>query len=310
MAFGNVRRFYADQIYVKGPWTRGTTNTVAGGVFWHGSTTTSTLQMQYYGAGVAFVGAVGASNVITIDGITQTSSFGAWLGLSLATDFHTLTLACGGGTARLEAIDVQMPAGQITSYQNYNPLPVSHNPLVDNATIEYDYAMQLRIKRAGISINNMAANSVGTTNIVDGAVTYAKRASVNLVVATTTTGAYTRNANTYADVTNATVTITTTGKPVALFLMSDGTDQNVGINRTGAGTATGYLKYVRGSTDLASAVIQSDTGGNNTVNPCWQFYYIDQPAAGTYTYKVQAKVGTGGSDVITVNATKLVAMEL
>lgn len=310
MAFGRVRRFYADQLYVKGPWTRGTTNTVAGGVFWHGSTTTSTLQLQYYGAGVAIVGAIGTNNSITIDGLAQSASFGSWLGLSLSPGFHTLNLGCDGGTTRLEAIDIQMPTGEITSLQNFNPLPVSSNPAVDNTTIEYDYAMQLRLKRAGVSIDNMGANSVGTTNIVNGAVTYAKRANVNIVVATTSTGAYTRNANTYADVTNATVTITTTGKPVAIFLMSDGSDQNVGISRTGAGTATGYLKYVRDSTDIASAVIQSDTGGNNTVNPCWQFYYIDQPAAGTYVYKVQAKVGTGGSDVITVNATKLVAMEL
>lgn len=310
-AFGKVQRIYADSLYAKGPWTRGTTNVVAGGAYWHGSTTTSTIRMQYYGTGVAFIGAIGNSNSITIDGLAQTASFGTWVGLSLALDFHSLAFSCNAATTRIDAIDVLMPSSEIRSVQNYKPLSTANLPLVDNVTMEYDWAQRLRVKEAAIGATYITPNSVGTTALVNGSVTYAKRAALNIQVSSST-GSYSTNSAAYADVTNATVTITSSGRQIYIGLQSDGTvvtGMNLSLGRSSSGSGIGFLKLVRDVTDIAAQAFAGDGGAAYSV-PTGGFYFVDQPGAGTFVYKLQAKVNTGGTDTFTLNAAKLVAYEL
>ena len=110
-------------------------------------------------------------------------------------------------------------------------------------------------------------------------------------------GAFSTASGTYVNVTNLSVTITTTGRPVMLMLMSAGSP--VGYMMT-AGDF-GYLNLMRDTTQIAELLVESG-------NPLpFTSVHLDVVAAGSYTYKVQAK--TDGT-LIGIYAMKLVAFEL
>lgn len=108
-----------------------------------------------------------------------------------------------------------------------------------------------------------------------------------------------------ADVTNLSVTITTSGRPVFMGLVSQGANGtgSDGMVVTDAG-ANGFIRFVRASTALADLRLHTSAGEH----PCSAYWHIDYPAAGTYTYKVQANDANAPGCTIT-NA-KLVVYEI
>lgn len=124
---------------------------------------------------------------------------------------------------------------------------------------------------------------------------------------------------TFIDVPNLTVTITTTGRPVEIFFegIDGGTIGEVNIKKLvgqNANSATGRIKLVRDTTDVKTLSI-GFIKANMTTNliesryPASSFRYFDEPAAGTYTYKIQCRtLGAGRS--IAFSELKLVAKEL
>lgn len=95
-----------------------------------------------------------------------------------------------------------------------------------------------------------------------------------------------------ADVTNLTVTITTTGRPVMLMIMADqsGTDSYFQLqSTTGSNQGTMSLAILRGASIIMDNVILVD-GGEMKIPP--SIIYLDPVGAGTYTYKVQAGIDT------------------
>lgn len=312
-AYGNVTRYFADSLYVKGPWTRGTTRTVAGGAYWFGSTSTNTLRFQYYGSAISLIGAIGANNNVTIDGLAQSASMGFWLGLSLATDFHTVAFNCDtatGTTTRLEAIDVLNPSGAITSTQNFAPLVDLFNPAVDNQSIEYNVAKQLRVKQNGIQ----------TTNILNGNVTEGKLAPLNRQLSSSS-GSFSTSSGSYVDVTNLSVTITVVGRnggnsnsTVLVSLVPDGsgTATSLRVDR-GNTNADFQLAILRDASFVGESYIDSTAIGATSVTlvTIGNLFVLDDVAPGTYTYKVQARiVTTGSTPLLTVANFKLIAIEL
>lgn len=114
------------------------------------------------------------------------------------------------------------------------------------------------------------------------------------------------------DVTGLTVTITTTGRPVVLALAQDTSGLDCAIDVSTGTPPLGYnlIFFVRGSTTVASLVL----GGQEPVDrglavPPSSFMFIDTPAAGTYTYKVQAECGPTTTTMIILR-TILTAYEL
>lgn len=103
----------------------------------------------------------------------------------------------------------------------------------------------------------------------------------------------------FVDVTNLSVTITTTGRPVMLFIQPDGST-NAGL-LVSAGGHIGAVQFLRGATFLAAWT--NAGGGELSQSPV-----LDAPAAGTYTYKVQAQ--GDGVGQIQIQNWKLVAYEL
>lgn len=120
------------------------------------------------------------------------------------------------------------------------------------------------------------------------------------------------------DITNATVTITTTGRPVALVLQCAGDTYTariyVGVNggatptvvqgtfrMVRSGTAAGTYEWILGASGSASVSLGIEV-------PPGVIQYIDFPAAGTYTYKLQ--VLCAANTIVAVEDCKLVAFEL
>lgn len=191
------------------------------------------------------------------------------------------------------------------------------NPTLDNVTIEDSSG--LRVKDSGISAAKLASDAVTTAKILDsnvttakladGAVTQAKRASLGQQLSSSSSN-YSTSSTSYVDVTNLSVSITTTGRPVWIGLIPDGSANvcNVYQSNGVSGSIVVSLKFVRASTDigLLSSSVASDI---DMFVPCSAWQMIDVPSAGTYTYKVQLKAGSGVS-AAGVNYAKLLAYEL
>lgn len=122
------------------------------------------------------------------------------------------------------------------------------------------------------------------------------------VAISTSCGNYSTTSAAFVDVTNLSVTIKTSGRPVCLKLFSGSTSGAAGqegvISETGG---TGAWQYLRD----AAAVAYHEVQNAQVLSP---IDAIDTPAAGTYTYKVQAKQVTAGT--IFFQYLKLVAYEL
>lgn len=93
---------------------------------------------------------------------------------------------------------------------------------------------------------------------------------------------------TFTDITNLSVSITTTGRPVEVRIVQG----NAEIDNLSS-IAYGKVQALRGATSLGEyrfghTSAGSGATGTAVVIPGSSFYWIDTPAAGTYTYKLQA----------------------
>lgn len=135
------------------------------------------------------------------------------------------------------------------------------------------------------------------------------------------TGAFSGTNTSLTDVTNATVTIVATGRPVWVGLISDGTINtsascSVGAfkNSANAGSAESSFAIVRDSTVISYSrvshtVSTGSTGSGLFVKtPCGAVYMIDTPTAGSHVYKLQYVSATGMTS--TVEYSLLAAYEL
>jgi hypothetical protein len=159
-------------------------------------------------------------------------------------------------------------------------------------------------------INDLA---VTTGKIAANAVTRAKLESVGQQVSSSS-AAFSTSSTSYTDVTNLTVTITTTGRPVFLSLVSGDAGTSpayIGGSTTGvAGVVDLFIKFLRDATTISEIQCRAPTNSLIGVGfPCGGFTHIDVPSSGTYTYKVQTKAQSPSVDV-TVQRVKLIAYEL
>lgn len=118
--------------------------------------------------------------------------------------------------------------------------------------------------------------------------------------ASSSCGSYTTNSASYSDVTNLSITITTSGRgPIVLALIGDGTTNSANLQP--ATTANIVFQLVRGGSTVVNQYLISDSSGGSYLPP--GLLQVDNQPAGTYTYKIQAKTSNGG---VTVNMNNLV----
>ncbi len=186
---------------------------------------------------------------------------------------------------------------------------------VDNVTIQIA-ANNLQVKDGGITLAKMAALSVGTSQLVDGAATYIKQGPANSI-SSSSSGSFTDVTTTPVDVTNLSVSLTVDGtKRVRLFLTSDGTSNPASL---AVASTTGGSTLVRGQFYLlqnGSIISNNDismfvNGGTSvpTLPPSVCETITPVLAAGTYTFKMQI-AATAANVRINVTNCRLNAYEL
>lgn len=105
-------------------------------------------------------------------------------------------------------------------------------------------------------------------------------------------GSFSTTSTTAVDVTNLTVTITTSGRPVFIGLQATNSGGNIQIASTisGGSTCQATFQFLR-ATSAISVIPLTNIFPANT-EPVMQytpgsFWFLDTPSAGTYTYKFQ-----------------------
>lgn len=154
------------------------------------------------------------------------------------------------------------------------------------------------------------------TNAVTGQLPRANLPTVGQQVSSSTT-TFSTASTSYVDVTNATVTITTTGRPVMIGLTADGSTNDSFLMAISSNTGTALpdinFKLLEGSTTIGVYQLRSTAyafvSGGNTMWPVSSIVHFYVPAAGTYTYKLQAK-GNNAVSSAYVSYAKLYAYEL
>jgi hypothetical protein len=135
-----------------------------------------------------------------------------------------------------------------------------------------------------------------------------KLAALPYTISTSSSGSFSTSSSTLVDVTNLTASITTTGGAVEIMLIPSGTAYcSVNIAVTAGAFSSGEISFLRDATNLGSLATVSNVTGT-TGAPGAGFRMIDFPAAGTYTYKAQAKV-SGASATMAVDNCKLLVRE-
>lgn len=117
-------------------------------------------------------------------------------------------------------------------------------------------------------------------------------------------GNFATSSTSYVDVTNLSVTITTSGRPVQLILMSGSITSNQEAEISLATTSSTYLAFLRASSIIGAYVYEQESSHMNIGSlPS----FVDDVAAGTYTYKIQMKTAATSTGI---QYAKLVAYEL
>lgn len=132
-------------------------------------------------------------------------------------------------------------------------------------------------------------------------------------------GAFTSTSGSYVDVTNLTVSLTTTGRPVFIGVTADGTNNESDWIASASTSSTialakSYCQILEGATPikvntLTSSFLSGATIDNPLISaPTSTIWHMYVPSAGTYTYKIQVKstVGTNTN----FKYSKLIAYEL
>lgn len=152
------------------------------------------------------------------------------------------------------------------------------------------------INNAGIGSNNIAGGGIATANIASYAVTKAKLDTATLTISANSGAFSGTNPHTLA-VTNLSTTITTTGRPVRMSLVSGGT-----FTVSSASTNVSYVMATNSTTsnilflkDNVTTVIFPLVGASAAGLPCSAFQFVESPSAGSHTYSVAVKASGGGT---------------
>jgi hypothetical protein len=183
---------------------------------------------------------------------------------------------------------------------------------VDSTTIEVNSNV-VQVKASGITPTQLAADSVTTVKILNSNVTTAKIADSNVTTAkiadlnvtrpklvavgqqvSSSSSTFSTSSATFVDVTNLTVTITTTGRPVMVIVQNDGTGNQTffGGSKSTSAVSTGCIfRFMRDATEIAryglTMAVNGVSGATGSSLYSGPILHLDTPSAGTYTYKLQ-----------------------
>jgi hypothetical protein len=134
-------------------------------------------------------------------------------------------------------------------------------------------------------------------------------AGIGGVAVSASSGAFSHAGATFTDVTNLSVTITTTGRPVVLCLIDAGAVSTGSLAVSSSTTSeVAYLALFRDATQLTLQRLSLDVQEILMI-PVSAIQHVDFPPSGTYTYKLQVKTDDASHSIF-VSYAKLVAYEI
>ncbi len=225
----------------------------------------------------------------------------------VGTGGYTTSVRGAGSDVVDSAVTYPNPLGQYASLTVMNTgskWDVLNAVDVDDSSIEVG-STGLRVKAAGVTQAMLAARATGTTVAAGG---YAS---------STGSGVYTVVSNSsFNDITNLSVTITTTGRPVALYIIGDSSITAISPNRPGTANGTASngiaLRVIRDASTQVALQYFDVASETSMLLPIGGLIGFDPVAAGTYTYKAQAGTPgqTGAATPGNIAHVKLVAYEI
>lgn len=151
--------------------------------------------------------------------------------------------------------------------------------------------------------DNIQDSAITTAKIAGTAVTRAKLESVGQQISSSC-GNFSTASSSFVDVTNLSLTLTTSGRPVVVALQGEPSGQ-ASFGAT-AGADYGAIQILRGATVITVELVE---GTSLSIGiPVGSVRCLDVVTAGTYTYKVQVKQNDAGT--VQVSNARLVAYEL
>jgi hypothetical protein len=206
--------------------------------------------------------------------------------------------------------NVQLPfvPGSATSIMQLDTSGnMSASLVVDNSTLEISSQI-LQIKPQGVTQGLLAPRTVSATGPLGG------------IALSSSCGTFSTSSTSVVNVTNLSVTLVTSGRPVFVGLINDGNGTNPDFvqiaSTSGILNGESSVLFLNGSTVISKSNLQ-DVGASNAGTlsngiPASAFSMIDltvNGSPGTYTYKVQAIVAAANQSISIQYAT-LIAYEL
>ena len=236
---------------------------------------------------------------------------GTNVGLAVGVDTVTIN-ATGTGDVNgpLGALDNQVTvfdgitgklikmSGVVIDISN-NVSSVNNLTTIGSATIGGDITVTGLSDTAANSFRNKTSKTTGTTSTVG-----------NLALSNSS-GSFSSSSTSFVNVTNLSVTITTRGNPVKLYLVNG----QCNVSATNFPYVQGYVQFKRDATILIQYSLSitvenaSATADPNLQLPSSCLLFLDTPSSGTYTYTVQVKVQDSSNTAFITNV-RLVAEEL
>lgn len=237
-----------------------------------------------------------------------------------------------GSTIVISSNTIQVPASGITATQiaaNTITAAKIANGTITTTQIAAGTILTGNIAAATILGSNLANGTITATQIASGTVTTTQIAAGtiltgNIAAATilrsnvvtlgyalsSSCSTFTTTSGTYTPVTNLSVTITTSGGPVLLQLISD---ESTNLSLLGIASSSGssalQIGIFNGSTLLSNQVLNIANTSNLEIIPVSCINHLAIQGAGTYTFSVKIAV-TGSSGTGVCEYAKLVAKEL
>lgn len=187
--------------------------------------------------------------------------------------------------ANSKALTLSAPAAMGSNYTITLPsLPASQKFMTLDASGNMSAPWAVDNSSIEVSSNTIQVKALGITKPMLAALGQQVSSSCGDFFTTSTS---------FVDVTNLSVSITTTGRPVMIMIIPDGAGVSYfGISR-GASAGDASFKLLRGATTVGIPYLFYDSNGATTGAivqlPPGALNTVDIPSAGTYTYKLQAK---------------------
>jgi len=174
--------------------------------------------------------------------------------------------------------------------KNQEQLNLNTDGTIPTNTIANGAVDGTKIASNAVDLTKLVAKAVGTSVGTDGVAYAGSSGTVSLTSTTRTT------------VTNQSVTITTTGRPVICFISLQGNVSQATRVSTN-GNVNFYL--LRGSTTIGVAQYSTTTG---SITSYLQLLTLDQPSAGAHTYSLEYAISAGVT--ATASGIRLTVLEL